>query len=649
MSSDLKEDSQKTANKKTSTSRREHGNSNSSLGDSMTINDKDPISQIQAKLQNPLAGFSRSHLQRMGETFAKEHGLSEHVELFGKAAQVAQDPTNFENIQDLSIEDRDVLRREYTHRWDQPKTLFYTIGLCSVAAAVQGMDESAISGSVLFYPEYLGISTDAGVVGASMAARNEWLVGLINGSPYLCCGILGCWLTDPLNRRLGRKGAILVTAIVSGLACFWGALTNTWWHLLISRFALGLGIGPKSSTVPVFAAECSPPAIRGAMASMWQMMVAFGIFLGYAADLILLKVPDHGNATGLNWRLMLGSAGVPAIFLAAQVLFVPESPRWLISKNRYPEAFKSLCSLRKHSLQAARDLFYTSLLLEQEEKLAKNQHGNRFLELFTIPRNRRAALASFIVMFMQQFCGVNVIVYYCSSIFTQYGFSLEQAFGASLGFGIINTLVALPALYTIDIFGRRPLLLWTFPFMTLFLLMTGFAFWIENLTARVAVVALGIYLFDIAYSPGEGPVPFTYSAEAFPFNVRDLGMSLATATTWFFNFVVALTFPRLNTAFTIQGAFGWYAAWNVAGFFAILFFVPETKSLTLEELDQVFSVPTRKHAAYQFRQVPYFFSKYILRREVTKELLYPWESVEGQQARQMKEKDSGQAVSATMA
>ncbi|KAJ7616321.1 hypothetical protein DFH06DRAFT_1365471 [Mycena polygramma] len=622
-------------------SHREHRNAS---GDSITI---DSTAEITGKLDNPLAGFSRARLQQMGEDFANQHGLAEHVELFGKAARIAQDPTNFENIEDLTMEDRDALRREYTHRWDQPKTLYYTIGLCSVAAAVQGMDESVISGSVLFYPDFFGISTDAAVVGATLAARNEWLVGLVNGAPYLCCGILGCWLTDPLNRRLGRKGAILVTAIISALACFWGALTNTWWHLLIARFSLGLGLGPKSSTVPVFAAECSPPAIRGAMASMWQLMVAFGIFLGYAADLAFLNVPDSGGAKGLNWRLMLGSAGVPAVFLAVQVYFVPESPRWLISKNRFPEAYQSLCSLRRHPLQAARDLFYTTLLLEQEEAL-KQHHGNRFLELFTIPRNRRATLASFIVMFMQQFCGVNVIVYYCSSIFTQYGFTLQQAFGASLGFGIINSLVALPAIYTIDIFGRRPLLLWTFPFMTLFLLMTGFAFWIENLTARVGIVALGIYLFDIAYSPGEGPVPFTYSAEAFPLYVRDLGMSLATATTWFFNFIVALTFPRLNTAFTPQGAFGWYAAWNVVGFFAILFFVPETKSLTLEELDQVFSVPTRKYAGYQLRQIPYMFKKYILRQDVApKEFLYPWESVEGQKLRGMKEKDSVQSVVAT--
>jgi hypothetical protein len=99
-------------------------------------------------------------------------------------------------------------------------------------------------------------------------------------------------------------------------------------------------------------------------------------------------------------------------------------------------------------------------------------------------------------------------------------------------------------------------------------------------------VALGIYLYCCVYSPGEGPVPFTYSAEAFPLYVREIGMSLATAWLWFFNFVVAITFPRLLTAFTPQGAFGWYAGWNAIGFFLILLFVPETKALTLEELDQ---------------------------------------------------------------
>jgi hypothetical protein len=114
--------------------------------------------------------------------------------------------------------------------------------------------------------------------------------------------------------------------------------------------------------------------------------------------------------------------------------------------------------------------------------------------------------------------------------------------------------------------------------MSLALLFTGFSFWIPaTSTARIGCVALGIYLFAMVYSPGEGPVPFTYSAEAYPLYIRDIGMSLATATTWGFNFILAITWFALEKSFTTQGAFGWYAAWNIVGFFGTLFFLPETK------------------------------------------------------------------------
>ena len=243
---------------------------------------------------------------------------------------------------------------------------------------------------------------------------------------------------------------------------------------------------------------------------MWQMWTAFGIMLGFVSDLIFLKVKDPSHITGLNWRLMLGSAGVPALFVMAQVFYCPESPRWLMGRGRYEEAYRSLARLRKDPLLAARDLYYIHVLLEAEESINR---GHRFLELFSIPRNRRAALASFIVMFMQQFCGVNAIAYYSSNIFSQAGFSHTSALLASFGFGALNFLFALPAVYTIDTFGRRNLLLTTFPLMSLFLLMTGFAFFIpESSDARIGIVALGIYLFTIVYSPGEGPVPFTVSS-----------------------------------------------------------------------------------------------------------------------------------------
>jgi len=232
-------------------------------------------------------------------------------------------------------------------------------------------------------------------------------------------------------------------------------------------------------------------------------------------------------------------------------------------------------------------------------------------------------------MFMQQFCGVNVIAYYSSQIFLDAGLSELSALGASMGWGVINFLFAIPAVYTIDTFGRRNLLLTTFPLMSLCLFFTGFSFWIPSTSkAQIACVALGLYLFGIVYSPGEGPVPFTYSAEAYPLYIRGLGMSLATATTWFFNFILSVTWPSLLRAYKPQGAFAWYGVWNWIGFLGTLFFVPETKGKTLEELDQVFGVRSRDHAAYGGRQFVYFFKRYLFRQNVEPEQLYEKDSVE---------------------
>jgi len=372
-------------------------------------------------------------------------------------------------------------------------------------------------------------------------------------------------------------------------------------------------------------------------------------------------VPDKPHITGLNWRLMMGSAMLPAVIVCCFVFLCPESPRWLMSKGRHAEAYQAMCRLRFNKIQAARDIFYMAKLLRAEENMRIGQ--SKLKELWTVPRNRRAMLASEIVMFMQQacmfphlpilrsnipqFCGVNVIAYYSSSVFRDSGFSDQSALAASLGFGVINFIFAIPAMYTIDTFGRRNLLLSTFPLMALFMLFTGFSFWVPSTTARVACIALGIYLFGIVYSPGEGPVPFTYSAEAYPLYMRTLGMSLATATTWFFNALLSITWPSLQRAFKPQGAFGWYAAWNIIGWVLVLLFMPvsyalvfvsttpqesmadiafqETKGKTLEELDQIFSVPTSVHAAYGLRQIPYFFKRYLFRRNVEPEQLYETE------------------------
>lgn len=162
--------------------------------------------------------------------------------------------------------------------------------------------------------------------------------------------------------------------------------------------------------------------------------------------------------------------------------------------------------------------------------------------------------------------------------------------------------------------------------MAICLFWAGFSFYIgdgpsdgsgaEGNPAHLGSIAAAIFCFMAIYSPSEGPVPFTYSAEAFPLYIRDIGMSFATATCWGFNFIIAFSWPRLRTAFTPTGAFCWYACWNLFGVVYCYFLLPETKALTLEELDTVFNVGSRDHAKYYTEKLSWYFGKKIMRRDM---------------------------------
>lgn len=564
------------------------------------------IEDVTLNLENPLRGIAPEHLMTDVEIFAQERGLIHILDDLKRGALLAQDSQAYKRYNYYSEADIRYLQDEVYHRWSQTGTLYYVVVMSSLAAAIQGMDETVVNGAQLLYAEPFGIQSLPG----QPPSRESWLLGAVNSAPYLCCATFSCWLTYPMNQWLGRKKTIFVCCLISFVTCIWSALTGSWWHLFIARFFLGIGIGPKSATVPVYAAECSPAAIRGGLVMMWQMWTAFGIFLGTVVDLALYYVKDVNGIVGLNWRLMLAAAGIPGLIVCLQVPFAPESPRWLISKGRYEDAFNELCRLRFTRVQAARDLYYIHVLLEAENEMKKGR--NRLMEMFTIPRNRNAALASWIVMFGQQFCGVNILAYYSSNLYSQSGFSVPAALAASIGIGALNWVFALPAVFTIDTFGRRNLLLTTFPCLSVCLLITASAAWIPNKSGKLAGVTIGTYLYMIFYSPGEGPVPFVYSAEAFPLYIRDIGMSFATATTWFWNFFLSITWPSMSNAFKPQGAFGWYAGWCMILWVLILLFVRETKGKTLEELDQVFAIPAKVHAAYGVRQITYAIKKYLL-------------------------------------
>lgn len=320
---------------------------------------------------------------------------------------------------------------------------------------------------------------------------------------------------------------------------------------------------------------------------------------------------------------------VPTLPLLVLIDSCPESPAWLIKKSgRYDLAFLSLCRLRNTELQAARDVYLAFLQQKQQQRQlgpAATAAGGQqplFLtqlsQLYSVPRLRRATLAALTVMLSQQLCGINIIAFYSSSIFSGAGFSRLGALLASSVFGLVNFLGAFPAVWTMDGLGRRSLLLLTLPFMALTLFGASVSFGIpEEEPAHFVVLATLVYVFCALYSPGLGPVPNTYAAEVFPLSHRELGMSLAVATANFWAAVLSLTFPRLEIALRPQGVFLLYACLNVVAFLLVFLFVPETRQRSLEDLDDVFSVRTRHSIRYQVVDyMPWVAKRYILQQDV---------------------------------
>lgn len=331
--------------------------------------------------------------------------------------------------------------------------------------------------------------------------HDPWLVGVINSAPALF-GLATAWAADPVNNWLGRRGAIFLT----GLFCIFPVLAQgfaqNWWGLLICRMFMGFGMGIKISTIPVYSAEISPASIRGGMVTSFQLWVAFGIFIGQCSNLIFYRIGR------LAWRFQLAAAFAPAIPIVILVWWCPESPRWLLKKNRYHEAYTALCRIRNSEVIAARELYYAHCqIAEEHEAFAGVSLGRRMLDLFTVPRLRRATVASSVIVISQQFSGINIVAFYSSTIFAEAGYGIKECLLVSMGFGLITFVFAFPAVYTMDTFGRRNLLLVTFPNMTWCLLGAGFCFLIpESSPARVPLIALFVFLFAALYGPGQSPL-----------------------------------------------------------------------------------------------------------------------------------------------
>ncbi|KAK5718239.1 hypothetical protein LTR17_015757 [Elasticomyces elasticus] len=509
-------------------------------------------------VENPLTRVSHAQAVHNAQIYAETHGLGEHAALFGRAALVARDPDGFERLQEIGETERAALIFEREHKWNNPAMMWYSIGLCAIGAATQGWDQTGSNGANLSFPEEFGIHNGT--------QRDEWLVGLINAIIFLTAGLIGAFIVDPLNHYLGRRGEIFLTAMCLTATPIGSGFAKSWQGLFAARFIVGIGIGAKNATVPIYSAEMSPHRIRGALVMFWQLWVVIGIFLGFAANVIF---KDTG---AIAWRLQLGSAFIPSFIPLCGIWFCPESPRWLMKHGKHDKAFRSMNRLRAHPIIAARDYYYSYVLYNEELKLSGNSnYFSRLRDCFTVPRIRRANYGASTVMLAQQMCGINIISFYSSTIFTNVGYSPTQALYASLGYGAIqDPYVDSDFIDCEQIDIEVDMMVQTFPLMCIFLLAAGLSLLKTDGSkgSQIGPVVLFVYLFTIMYSLGEGPVAFQYSAEVFPTIQREQGMAWAVC---------------INNTF------------------------------------EVFSVPTKEFLAYETgTTLPYLFKRHILRRKIEK-------------------------------
>lgn len=356
--------------------------------------------------------------------FAATYGMTHKAHVLQKAALLIQGNILIYDIPSITDEEIEAIQAETESKWRQPLLMYLTIAVTALGAMGQGWAQTSMNGANLYFPKAFGIDADT--------PRNNLILGVINSGIYLSNGLLGAWLVAPLNKRLGRRGAVFWATFVSLLSNIGGALTQNWQQLLFFRLILGCALGIISSTLNVFTAECVPAAIRGGLAVSWQMFCAFGIFVGFVAN---VAVYDFGPNT---WRLQLAGPFFSTIPLLALIYFCPESPAWYLKHgDRYDLAYRSLARLRNTELQAARET-YLYHLQRSDKTRADASYIRQVTELFTVPRIRRATLASYVVMIAQQLCGINIISFYSSTIFAEANFSTFAALLASTVFGFVN-------------------------------------------------------------------------------------------------------------------------------------------------------------------------------------------------------------------
>jgi sugar porter (SP) family MFS transporter len=456
------------------------------------------------------------------------------------------------------------------------------VWMISLIAALGGLlfgyDWVVIGGAKPFYEKFFGI-TDPGTQGWAMSCA---LVG----------SLLGAAVSGAASDRWGRKRLLLVAAVLFGVSSIATGIAPTFGQFVLWRIVGGAAIGLASNLSPMYIAEVAPAAARGRLVALNQLTIVVGILLAQTVNLLIAQpVPAGATAADIlnswngqtGWRWMFGVTAVPSALFLIGVLFVPESPRWLVKNGRTADAGRVLARI-------AGEPGGRAALREIEATLREEHERVDWRALFD-PRLRRVLGLGIVLAVFQQWCGINVVFNYAEEIFSAAGYSVSDILFNIVVTGSVNLVFTLVALGTIDRLGRRPLMLFGSAGLAVVYTVLGASYAVHTQGVHVLVLvlaAIGCYAMSLA------PVTWVVISEIFPNRVRGLAMSVAVGFLWIACFILAYTFPILNRALGPAGAFWAYAAVCVAGFIFIFFRLPETKGKTLEELEAADRLSTHR-------------------------------------------------------
>ena len=434
-------------------------------------------------------------------------------------------------------------------------------GFVYVAAAISalggmlfGYDTGVISGAILF------ISKDFSLTQLQV----EIVVSCV-----LIGALIGAMTGGVLADRFGRRRVIIATATLFVGGAIVTALSPTFTLLISGRIIVGAAIGVASFTTPLYISEVSPVKIRGRLVSINQVALTSGIVMSYLVDYALADIQ--------GWRWMFGLAAVPAAILAVGMFWLPESPRWLVSKNLIDSARTVLERIRR-----TKDV--GTELDDIQSSLAVQSGGWR--DLFT-PLIRPALIVGVGLAILQQITGINTVIYYAPMIFEFTGAkSASASILATIGVGVVNVAMTVVALLLVDRVGRRPLLLIGLTGMIIGLGVLGLAFQLPSLSGSLGWIAeLSLMLYVGAFAIGLGPVFWLLISEIYPLKIRGVAMSVATSANWGANLFVALTFLTLIQATGRSSTFWIYGLVGIGAWLFTWFYVPETKGRSLEDIE----------------------------------------------------------------